>query len=372
MEPQIDEELAAQLKALRQERGLSQDYVARWLGKSKQWLSRIENGKLFLQDKYKDAYLEILSVGVAGQILDGCDIPWSEALPLYAQDGASIVKVDDAESYRTREEGIGVAPLSERVDVIAKLRKPGSALSTMPAPGGRRYVLVPYVLRIPPGKETDKHFHTTSKEVGFVLEGRLVMHIETDNDTKPDTLEAGAAYQIEATVPHWAVNTGDAEAKLVVIRVEMVPYSSRRPGASDASTSIKGLPRRVLCAEAGRHSVRLLRATLPPNTQGSGIAFHRHNWSEELLIVTQGALEVYTQSPDVSDTGAEPPESEPPKGVTYIQNAVDELPALSAMHFDGRISHKVRNRSDREPAEYFIVHCIDSHHLQETIVERLL
>ena len=50
MEPQIDEELAAQLKALRQERGLSQDYVARWLGKSKQWLSRIENGKLFLQE----------------------------------------------------------------------------------------------------------------------------------------------------------------------------------------------------------------------------------------------------------------------------------------------------------------------------------
>jgi quercetin dioxygenase-like cupin family protein len=66
-----------------------------------------------------------------------------------------------------------------------------------------------------PGVAAGRHFHH-GIEVGYVLEGTALLEVEGQ---PPRTLKVGDSYQVPATTPHDARNTGGGAAKVLAVWV---------------------------------------------------------------------------------------------------------------------------------------------------------
>ncbi len=66
-----------------------------------------------------------------------------------------------------------------------------------------------------PGAAAGRHYHH-GLEIGYVLEGTAVLEVD---GKPPVSLKPGDSYEIPATVPHDAKNTGSAPAKVLAVYV---------------------------------------------------------------------------------------------------------------------------------------------------------
>jgi quercetin dioxygenase-like cupin family protein len=66
-----------------------------------------------------------------------------------------------------------------------------------------------------PGVAAGRHYHH-GIEIGYVLEGTTVLEVEGQ---APRTLKAGDSYQIPASAPHDARNTGGGPGKVLAVWV---------------------------------------------------------------------------------------------------------------------------------------------------------
>lgn len=66
-----------------------------------------------------------------------------------------------------------------------------------------------------PGAAAGRHYHH-GQEIGYVLEGTAILEIQ---GKPPLPLKAGDTYQIEASAPHDARNTGSTPAKVLAVYI---------------------------------------------------------------------------------------------------------------------------------------------------------
>ena len=162
---------------------------------------------------------------------------------------------------------------------------------------------------------------------------------------------------MNAAIPHYVVNASPSkEALLLVIRLIARPFYVVRDHERMWTPVPASFPSRQLLSEINPKIVRSLAGRLDPYPH-EGVPFHRPRWSEELIVVTEGQLEILTKSPENRNDSRLSKLNEP-----------ISLKAPAAIHMDGRIQHSVCNPSSHQMVKYVVVHCVDLDAFEDTMV----
>jgi transcriptional regulator with XRE-family HTH domain len=321
--------IGQKLKLLREERGLSLDRVGGYFGKSKQWVDRLEREtdetKL---SKHIRRYADILNV---------C----SDELPSIEEDGKLVISLDQIENL-----SIPIPEVKEG-EVIRKmitLRNPDPD-----NPPNKGFLLIPYLLDYRFKTSTKPHTHVPSLEVGVILKGSVELNIakmdsgKFTNEFESAALGVGDSYSLSSSIPHFTNNISESNSLILVIRLAIRPWSVTKFEERHLTYMPKDFPKRKLIAETNTKSIRMLEGGLGWQPGEPGIPYHRHEWSEEFIYVSEGQLKV-----KLSPSGTI---STPPK--------VYQLETGTAIHMDGRFLHAIENASDTEEVRYIVVHRLD-------------
>ncbi len=347
----IERELVEKLKILRFERRLSLDYVAKRLGRSKQWLHRVEKGEIERHQMDFNRYTKVLNVD-------------QSQFPLIYEDKNLVVNVEEGD-FKAWEGGVngGVlkAILSARViegEVEERLKNQHNIADVS------GYWLMPYLLKFAPNAETKLHSFGPSMRTGIGIEGTIQVYIGMEDDGKiisdpskfnKKEISTGLSYTLNTGIPHYVVNLSPSEgALLLIFQLITRPFLVEETHKRMWTAAPKDFPPHELISQINSKIVRVIKAKLDPYPH-QNVPFHRHSWSEELIIVTQGTLEVFTRSPQHRyDTE-----------VSKRHQVLLQAPA--AMHIDGRILRAVRNYSVDETVHYIVAHCVDLNSLPDAV-----
>lgn len=348
---------------LRLERELSRGEVAEMLGKSSQWLYAINRGEFSMRLEDLNLYAEILNSS-----LDS-DPP----LPYVYEDEKIVVRLVRPEDYTAREAVIHEESGKRSMRYSLSDRDKGYKLDgedeiARNNAGGEkhryqgRYYLIPYITEID-GEllKTPPHTHPPSVEAGVALKSRSVLNVGMNNSGRlteqgsfiPHELSEGDSYSIATAVPHWLSNNKEEKAKLLVVRLEIVPFDIVKHDQRRMVSHARDFPQRQMLAEVHTRGIRIFGAQLGPYEKVEG---HRHTFSEQLIVVTKGVLKLVMQLPK-SGKGYAPP----------AQSREFELEPYCAAHFDARIRHFVANPTNQE-ARYIVVYRYDLNDSSETHV----
>jgi transcriptional regulator with XRE-family HTH domain len=188
----LDASIGRKLRVLRKQHGLSLQVMAERLTVSIGYLSQVERGLSTATLKLLAGAADALGVGIADLFGTG-----DAAAPPKPEDGGSPVVIRQGERGRL---GLWQAGITKEL---------------LTAPRGASRLNL-FMVRIEPGGTTgeDDYVHG-GEEAGFVLEGRLDLHVEG----RSWQLEPGDSFRFASDRPHRFGNDGDVPALVLWVNV---------------------------------------------------------------------------------------------------------------------------------------------------------
>jgi len=189
----IERHIGTRVTALRAERGLTQEQLARAAGVTKGYVSKIENARSMPPIGTLVRIAHALQVEIAEFLKPGGDA---------AEDAASVVRV------------------AERQPVVRGAIAFGYDYVSL-AHGKRRKHMQPFLFTFPTDARKEMHFQHEGEEFMFILSGQVEWEMTMEGGPRKWVLEAGDSLYFESRIPHRGRGlTADAQALIVIYTPE--------------------------------------------------------------------------------------------------------------------------------------------------------